>query len=62
MQGVGIFCIEVYSLCSDVVGKNWGDSPLSMLPIYQELIAAGLRIWVFRYETLVYSPLPKSFS
>ncbi|KAG5557389.1 hypothetical protein RHGRI_007596 [Rhododendron griersonianum] len=24
------------------------DSPLSMLPIYRELIAAGLRIWVYR--------------
>lgn len=36
------------SLLSDVVGNYWVDSPLSMLPIYQELIAAGLRICVFR--------------
>lgn len=33
---------------SDIVGNYWADSPLSMLPIYQELIAAGLRIWVYR--------------
>lgn len=34
---------------SDIVGNYWGDSPKSMLPIYQELIAAGLQIWVYRY-------------
>lgn len=33
---------------SDIVGNYWADSPLSMLPIYKELIAAGLKIWVFR--------------
>lgn len=33
---------------SEIVGDNWTDSPLSMLPIYKELIAAGLKIWVFR--------------
>ncbi|GER51278.1 serine carboxypeptidase-like protein [Striga asiatica] len=27
--------------CSDIVGNYWADSPLSTLPIYQELIAAG---------------------
>ncbi|XP_059628299.1 serine carboxypeptidase-like 27 isoform X2 [Cornus florida] len=37
-----------WNTCSDIVGNYWGDSPLSMLPIYRELIAAGLRIWVFR--------------
>ncbi|RWW61066.1 hypothetical protein BHE74_00031892 [Ensete ventricosum] len=34
---------------SNTISENWGDSPKSMLPIYRELIAAGLRIWVFRY-------------
>jgi len=34
---------------SDIVGDKWADSPISMLPIYQELIEAGLRIWVYRY-------------
>ncbi|XP_059666102.1 serine carboxypeptidase-like 27 isoform X2 [Cornus florida] len=37
-----------WNSCSDIVGYYWVDSPLSMLPIYQELISAGLRIWVFR--------------
>ena len=34
---------------SGLIIANWGDSPRSVLPIYKELIAAGLRIWVFRY-------------
>lgn len=33
---------------SNIVGNYWADSPLSMLPIYKELIAAGLKIWVYR--------------
>ncbi|KAI3995179.1 hypothetical protein MKX01_031981 [Papaver californicum] len=36
---------------SDIVGVYWDDSPRSMLPIYQELIEAGLRIWVFSGDT-----------
>jgi len=39
---------------SDIVGDHWGDSPKSMLPIYQELIAAGIRIWVYRYVLVQY--------
>ncbi|KAL6624463.1 hypothetical protein ACP70R_031784 [Stipagrostis hirtigluma subsp. patula] len=39
-----------WATCSDTINQNWGDSPKSMLPIYVELIAAGLRIWVFRYH------------
>lgn len=35
---------------SDVLIKNWKDSQESMLPTYNELIAAGLRIWVFRLD------------
>jgi len=31
--------------------ENWGDSPLSMLPIYQEILDGGLRIWVYRYSS-----------
>ncbi|KAF9676705.1 hypothetical protein SADUNF_Sadunf08G0030700 [Salix dunnii] len=38
-----------WKTCSDIVGDYWADSPLSMLPIYKELIAAGLRIWVYRF-------------
>lgn len=40
-----------WKTCSDVVGNNWADSPLSMLPLYKELIAAGLKIWVFSGDT-----------
>ncbi|KAH0871469.1 hypothetical protein HID58_078491 [Brassica napus] len=36
-----------WDVCSDVVSENWKDSPSSVLNIYHELIAAGLRIWVF---------------
>ncbi|KAJ0045195.1 hypothetical protein Pint_06078 [Pistacia integerrima] len=37
--------------CSDIVGNYWADSPLSMLPIYKELIAAGIKIWVYSGDT-----------
>ncbi|KAA3458021.1 serine carboxypeptidase 24-like isoform X1 [Gossypium australe] len=40
-----------WTACSDVLIKNWNDSENSMLPIYKELIAAGLRIWVFSGDT-----------
>ncbi|KAG2309122.1 hypothetical protein Bca4012_081957 [Brassica carinata] len=40
-----------WKTCSDIVGDKWADSPLSMLPIYKELIGAGLRIWVFSGDT-----------
>ncbi|KAG1339118.1 putative Serine carboxypeptidase-like 26 [Cocos nucifera] len=46
-----------WDTCSDIVGKYWADSPRSMLPIYQELIAAGLRIWVFSGDTDSVVPL-----
>ncbi|KAJ8747606.1 hypothetical protein K2173_014468 [Erythroxylum novogranatense] len=40
-----------WTACSDVLIKNWNDSESSMLPTYKELIAAGLRIWVFSGDT-----------
>ncbi|XP_078434913.1 serine carboxypeptidase-like 27 [Wolffia australiana] len=40
-----------WETCSDTLGNYWTDSPRSMLPIYQELIMAGLRIWVFSGDT-----------
>ncbi|WZZ76493.1 hypothetical protein YC2023_087863 [Brassica napus] len=40
-------CRRGLVFCSDVVSENWKDSPSSVLNIYHELIAAGLRIWVF---------------
>ncbi|XP_072961075.1 serine carboxypeptidase II-1-like [Typha angustifolia] len=46
-----------WSTCSGIVGNYWADSPRSMLPIYQELIAGGLRIWVFSGDTDSVVPL-----
>uniref|UniRef100_A0A1D1Y4Y2 Carboxypeptidase n=1 Tax=Anthurium amnicola TaxID=1678845 RepID=A0A1D1Y4Y2_9ARAE len=40
-----------WDTCSDTLGNYWTDSPRSMLPIYKELIAAGLRVWVFSGDT-----------
>ncbi|KAL1192510.1 Serine carboxypeptidase-like 22 [Cardamine amara subsp. amara] len=42
-----------WTACSDFVFDkwNWRDSDNSMLPIYKELIAAGLRIWVYSGDT-----------
>lgn len=34
---------------SETLNRNWNDTDVSILPIYRELIAAKLRIWVFRY-------------
>jgi len=33
--------------CSLSIFNSWTDSAFSVLPIYKELIAAGLRIWVY---------------
>ncbi|CAE6005396.1 unnamed protein product [Arabidopsis arenosa] len=40
-----------WTTCNMVLNKNWKDSEFSMLPVYKELIAAGLRIWVFSGDT-----------
>ncbi|XP_054807712.1 serine carboxypeptidase 24-like isoform X1 [Prosopis cineraria] len=40
-----------WTSCSDVLLKYWNDSAVSVLPIYKELIAAGLRVWVFSGDT-----------
>ncbi|GER49325.1 serine carboxypeptidase [Striga asiatica] len=36
-----------WTACSETLNRNWNDTESSILPIYRELIAAGLRIWVF---------------
>ncbi|CAO2817845.1 unnamed protein product [Amaranthus hypochondriacus] len=46
-----------WDTCSDIVGNYWSDSPRSMLPIYKELIAAGLKIWVFSGDTDAVVPI-----
>lgn len=39
-----------WTVCNEILFKywDWGNSDHSMLPTYKELMAAGLRIWVFR--------------
>ncbi|XP_031120819.1 serine carboxypeptidase II-2 isoform X2 [Ipomoea triloba] len=37
--------------CSDEVYDFWKDSPTTVLDVYQELISAGLRIWIFSGDT-----------
>ncbi|GAV65683.1 Peptidase_S10 domain-containing protein, partial [Cephalotus follicularis] len=36
-----------WTACSELLNRNWNDTDVSILPIYRELIAGGLRIWVF---------------
>ncbi|KAL0343803.1 UNVERIFIED_CONTAM: Serine carboxypeptidase-like 25 [Sesamum angustifolium] len=36
-----------WTACSETLNRNWNDTDSSILPIYRQLIAAGLRIWVF---------------
>ncbi|KVI04995.1 Peptidase S10, serine carboxypeptidase [Cynara cardunculus var. scolymus] len=43
--------------CSDIVRGSWTDSPTTMLPIFKELIKAGIRIWVFSGDTDAVLPL-----
>ncbi|KAH9806356.1 serine carboxypeptidase 24 [Citrus sinensis] len=40
-----------WTACSDVLINNWKDSEDSVLPTYKQLIAAGLKIWVFSGDT-----------
>lgn len=40
-----------------MIGNYWVDSPLSMLPIYPELIVVGVRIWAFSGDTDVVVPV-----
>ncbi|CAO2144832.1 unnamed protein product [Urochloa humidicola] len=47
-----------WALCSDPLYDNWmTDKPISMLPIYRELIGAGLKVWVFSGDTDTAVPL-----
>ncbi|KAG2562610.1 hypothetical protein PVAP13_8KG271300 [Panicum virgatum] len=46
-----------WTLCSDPVYDNWPETPHSMLPIYKELIGAGLKVWVFSGDTDTGVPL-----
>ncbi|KAM3762247.1 hypothetical protein ACB098_01G329900 [Castanea mollissima] len=43
--------LHYWTAFSADVNSNWTDSEISMLPTYNKLIAAGLRIWVFSGDT-----------
>ncbi|KAK3409238.1 hypothetical protein EUGRSUZ_J01381 [Eucalyptus grandis] len=36
-----------WTACSELLNRNWNDTEVSILPIYREMIAGGLRVWVF---------------
>lgn len=46
-----------WAACSAAIYGNWSDSPKSMLPIFKELIAAGVRIWIVSGDTDAIIPL-----
>ncbi|XP_071724821.1 serine carboxypeptidase-like 28 [Rutidosis leptorrhynchoides] len=43
--------------CSNRIRSGWKDSPKSMLPIFKQLIKAGIRIWVFSGDADAILPL-----
>ncbi|XP_048327066.1 serine carboxypeptidase-like 25 [Ziziphus jujuba] len=36
-----------WTACSEVLNRNWNDTDVSILPIYKDMIAGGIRVWVF---------------
>lgn len=42
--------LNLLVICSNPIYDNWMTvTPIvSMIPIYKELVGAGLRVWVFR--------------
>ncbi|KAG7580322.1 Alpha/Beta hydrolase fold [Arabidopsis suecica] len=36
-----------WTACSEVLNRNWNDTDSTVLPIYREMIAGGIRVWVF---------------
>ncbi|KAH7547927.1 hypothetical protein JRO89_XS14G0040400 [Xanthoceras sorbifolium] len=42
---------------SSAIRGNWSDSPKSMLPIFKELRAAGIRIWLYSGDADAILPL-----
>lgn len=34
--------------CSVTLDANWNRTTTTVIPIYEEFLAAGLRLWVFR--------------
>ncbi|XP_031398203.1 serine carboxypeptidase-like 31 isoform X2 [Punica granatum] len=40
-----------WTICNMEIFGSWSDSKRSVLPIYERLIAAGLRIWIYSGDT-----------
>ncbi|KAL5710242.1 Serine carboxypeptidase-like 31 [Ranunculus cassubicifolius] len=40
--------LKSWSICNNTIFEKWIYSSPSVLPIYKKLMAAGLRIWVYR--------------
>jgi serine carboxypeptidase-like clade 2 len=43
--------LKNWSICNMEIFNNWTGSNPSVLPIYEKLIAGGLRIWVYSGDT-----------
>ncbi|KAL4571346.1 hypothetical protein LXL04_018104 [Taraxacum kok-saghyz] len=40
-----------WETCNIAINTHWQDSPISVLDVHQELISAGLRVWIFSGDT-----------
>lgn len=43
--------LKNWNICNMKIFRGWKDSKESVLPIYKELISAGLRIWIYSGDT-----------
>ncbi|KAK1431217.1 hypothetical protein QVD17_14516 [Tagetes erecta] len=37
--------------CNYLIGSNWKDMPLTVLPVIQELMASGISVWIYSGDT-----------
>ncbi|KAI3448095.1 hypothetical protein Pfo_004760 [Paulownia fortunei] len=40
-----------WDFCNYYVGSNWQDAPLTVLPTFKELMASGIRFWIYSGDT-----------
>ncbi|KAG9158723.1 hypothetical protein Leryth_024012 [Lithospermum erythrorhizon] len=52
--------LKNWTICNMTVFHKWKDSKDSVLPIYKKLIGTGLRIWVYRNQSLLFHVLDRS--
>ncbi|CAK9327417.1 unnamed protein product [Citrullus colocynthis] len=43
--------LKNWSICNNTIFENWSDSRPSIIPIYEKLMAAGLRVWIYSGDT-----------